>query len=401
MRFRFLFPYLTALVCTSLICSCRRDEPPDAPTGQVIRVRLDGAIDRLPIVAKEKFQIRSTDGAAIIAAGTWTVTLDGSTWRIGDQRLSGGTIELLQSSDGSVKISGRRYRGHFRLVAAADGKFAVLNDVDSESYLRGVLEEELLRGWDEETFRAQAIVARTYAMYEVRMSRADAQFHVADDTGAQVYGGMDAESSRANDAVRYTRGVVLVHGERGQERIFKSYFSSCCGGVTLSNYDAFNEAFHPALIEQSVGDLCSPSPRFIWKATLSKSELTRRVRTFGQRRNRPEKDIGDVVRVDIEATNQFGRPTRYLLTDSSGRRYSLGPEEARWAFNADRGDGAVLSSSFFTPVNEATSIRFEGRGMGHGVGMCQWCAEVRARSGLRHEDILLQAFPGARLIRAY
>ena len=46
-------------------------------------------------------------------------------------------------------------------------------------------------------------------------------------------------------------------------------------------------------------------------------------------------------------------------------------------------------------------VVINGRGFGHGVGMCQWCAEARARAGMRHEDILLAAYPGARLLRAY
>jgi stage II sporulation protein D len=109
--------------------------------------------------------------------------------------------------------------------------------------------------------------------------------------------------------------------------------------------------------------------------------------------------VGDVVSVDVLTANRFGRPTRFLVTDSKGTRYALSGEEMRWAVNTG---GVVLNSSFVKPINEATVVRFaEGHGWGHGVGMCQWCAETYAEEGMAHEDIVLRSFPGSALKRAY
>jgi stage II sporulation protein D len=134
---------------------------------------------------------------------------------------------------------------------------------------------------------------------------------------------------------------------------------------------------------------------------VSKAEITRRMRLFGQRRGRAEANIANVQRVEIAATNRFGRPSRFVITDSRGSRYSLLAEELRNAMNI-AGQGTTLWSSFVTPVDAGPAVRFEnGRGHGHGVGMCQWCVQAQALKGVPHEQILLSAYPGSRLIRAY
>ena len=112
--------------------------------------------------------------------------------------------------------------------------------------------------------------------------------------------------------------------------------------------------------------------------------------------------MGDVDRIDIQSANAAGRPARFVVTDRKGGRYSLNAEEIRWAVNTGAAPGAGLYSGFFKPVNEDQAIQFvEGHGWGHGVGLCQWCAETQAEQNVRHEDIVLLAYPGAKLLRAY
>jgi SpoIID/LytB domain protein len=77
-------------------------------------------------------------------------------------------------------------------------------------------------------------------------------------------------------------------------------------------------------------------------------------------------------------------------------------EELRWAVNTDAPSSSSLYSSYVTPVSEGSVIRFEnGHGHGHGVGMCQWCAEAQAKRGIGHEQIVLSAYRGAILRKAY
>ena len=106
-------------------------------------------------------------------------------------------------------------------------------------------------------------------------------------------------------------------------------------------------------------------------------------------------------RIDRAAVNRYGRPVRFTVTDTNGTKYSLTGEELRWAVNTDAPKDGTLFSSFIEPADQGAQIKFTGHGFGHGVGMCQWCAQTRALQGMRHETIVLQAYPGSQLVRAY
>ena len=142
------------------------------------------------------------------------------------------------------------------------------------------------------------------------------------------------------------------------------------------------------------------SPHFNWgPVVMSKADLTRRLRQWGVNRDHAIKTMADLVSIDLWKTNEYGRPARFIVTDTKGTQYALVAEEFRWAVNTG---GVVLKSAFVKPVNEPDSIRFaEGHGWGHGVGLCQWCAETQAEEGMRGEEIVLRSFPGAKLVRAY
>jgi stage II sporulation protein D len=333
------------------------------------------------------------------------LVLSAGTWQVGDVSLGSGVLTLQPASDGSFHINGQSYRGEYRFVPVEAGKFDVVNHVDIDGYLKSVVSRELLRNWLDETYKAQAIAARTYALYVARTEGVGRYWDVWPDTRSQVYGGMSAETWRSRNAVEATAGVVLAYGPEGQERIFKAYFSACCGGVSQSAADAFFDPFIEPLSDQNVGSLCNASPRFNWgPVEVRRDELTRRFRLFGQRRNRAEKDMADVVRIETQATNRHGRPIRFTITDAKGNRYSLNGEEMRWAINTDATPHSSVNSSFFKVLNDPDSdtIRFfDGHGWGHAVGLCQWCAQRRAELGTAHEDILMLSYPNAKLMRAY
>lgn len=325
-------------------------------------------------------------------------------WQVGDATFAAGELTLQPSAPGTLRVNGQAHRGQYRLVPAASaGKFDVVNDVDLDGYLKGVLGKELLRDWHEEAYAAQAVVARTYALYEAKTNTPGRPYDLYADTRSQVYGGLGAETALSQRAVDRTAGVVLGYGPPGQERIFKAYFSACCGGISQSPADAFGEPTVEPLMDQNVGARCNHSKWFNWATPpLPKDEITRRVRLWGERKGRVERAIARVERIDVQGVNRSGRPVRFLVTDARGTRYSLSGEELRWAINTDAPPNTGLHSGFCIPITDADTIRFiDGHGFGHGVGLCQYGAEQQAEQNLRHEQILANAYPKAKLLRAY
>lgn len=344
-------------------------------------------------------QLRFPAGAAVLISLTPT-----GAWQIGTAQLGAGEMLMEQAGDGTVRIDKHAYHGRYRFIPLGGGRFNVINDVDLESYLQGVLRSELFPNWHDEAYKAQAIVARTYALFESRTDGAGRAFDVYCDQRSQVYGGIDAETPRSREATEATAGIVVAFGSPGREVIFKSYFSSCCGGVAQSAANAFGDEEIPPLVEQNRGTCCSESPKFNWgPISIPKTELTRRLRAWGVWRKQPLKDIAPIARFDIAETSHLGRPARFMITDARGYRYSIRAEDLREAVNTDAGpNGTKIFSSFFKPVDHGSNILFtEGHGYGHGVGMCQWCAEHEAGQGWNDEAIVLGAFPGAKLVRAY
>ena len=407
-------PAILLLVLLALLlpqgCSSNDQAPGGSANAPIIRVRLEANADQVTLACGVPPTYQAGDQPAAILTSprnaVFTLSLSQQGWVAGNALLGGPDTELLirPQHDGSVSVNGVPYRGRFRFRATGPGRFDVINDVDVDSYLCSVVSREMLPNWHDEAYKAQAIVARTYAIYEKQTSGADRHWDVWSDTRSQVYGGIPSETAKSRRAVNDTAGIVVAHVQPdGQPRIFKAYFSSCCGGISQSAHDAFGEPWIEPLSDQNVGAACRASPRFNWgPVEVRKDELTRRFIEFGRRRKRVERNMATVVRIEPQLANRHYRPVRFLVTDAKGNRYSLTSEEFRWAVNTDAPENSTLYSSFVKIINDGDRVRFvEGHGWGHGVGMCQWCAQKRAEDGLRHEDIVTAAFQRAVIVRAY
>ena len=134
--------------------------------------------------------------------------------------------------------------------------------------------------------------------------------------------------------------------------------------------------------------------------------LSRRLAAYGRNRRREDLAALELV-TSIEATdtNAHGRPIRYAVTDAEGRRVELSAEALRAAANhgtkeLPRPQRALWSSHVTVAIDGDTAV-FDGRGYGHGVGLCQFGAERLARSGKSHREILAWYYPGAELVEAY
>ncbi len=394
-------------VAVSLLSTgCSQSQPPGIVQQgpPMVRALVLENRPRVDLSATEPPMLRVGGGSAerVALPASTPVVYTGSGWKVGNLEFATGELSIEPVGEGSVSVDNHSYRGRYRFVPKAGGKFDVVNDITVEGYLMGVIAKELYSNWHEEAYRAQAIVARTYALYEARTGSPGTHYDLFADTRSQMYGGIAGESAKSRSAIEETHGMVVAFGPSGEERIFKAYYSSCCGGITQPA-TIFGDPPCEPLIEQNIGPRCAASTKFSWPAVvMSKSEITRRLRIWGANNNAPEKTIGDVSKIDVFSMNRFGRPTSFAITDVRGYRYRLGCEDLRLALNTDATDGVKLFSSFCKPINEAGAIRFaDGHGFGHGVGLCQWCAQQQASTGVSYKQIVLGAFPKAVLVRAY
>lgn len=140
---------------------------------------------------------------------------------------------VIKPVSGFISVKGKWYRGSF-IVYNQDGALTIINHVDVEDYIRGVVPSEMPSSWAFEAHKAQAIAARSYALANIG-KRASHGYDLKDTPEDQAYGGASAEAARTNKAVEDTKGIVLIYNLK----IIPAYYSASAGGQTSSSADVW------------------------------------------------------------------------------------------------------------------------------------------------------------------
>jgi len=393
---------LTAIVC----CRCDRTiAPPPAQLQGVpiVRVRLSVPAGRQLLVGTTGGYRLELDGVGLAeSAGPMPptpFTCSGRSWRFGNLAAEGQEAILRTAGGSCVRVGDTVYRGRLRLHADG-GRLAVINELDLESYLAGVLPRELYPTWAPECYRAVAVAARTFALYHMTAGGSGRDHDLGDDQASQVYGGQSAETAKSWSAVTSTRGTVLTWGPPGQERIFMAQYSACCGGRVNGAYVIRSANRVPPLLGGQECRYCAACPRHRWgEVVLAKADVLRAVAA----RYPAAGALRDLAAARVAEQTPHGRAVWLDLYDSSGRSVRLRAEDMRLAL-LRHGPAAAkkLYSMNCDVVDGGALLRFvNGRGFGHGVGLCQWGAQGMAESGATAEEILQFYYPGARLFRVF
>ena len=148
-------------------------------------------------------------------------------------KINSDNIVIKPVSFGYVCTKSKWYRGILR-IQNKGGKLTVINDVDLEDYIKGVVPAEMPSGWELEAHKAQAVAARSYAVANLG-KRASLGFDLKDTPDDQAYGGASAETGQTNKAVEETQGIVLTH----DMKVITAYYSASAGGQSLTASDVW------------------------------------------------------------------------------------------------------------------------------------------------------------------
>lgn len=314
--------------------------------------------------------------------------------QIGDRTYACGDLTIIPTHDASIVLEDQTYRGLLRIQRTSDG-LVFTNHVDIESYLRGVLRGELPRSFHREAFKAQAVAARTYALYMRARTPASKTYDVTDDESSQVYDGVQAEEPGAVAAVDATSGEVCVWREGGKEAMFCTYYSSCCGGLSQHvNNVKPRDPNVPPLAGGVVCNDCQSARHYRWgPVTISKADVTKRLLA----RYPTLSKLGTVTELRPKELARDGRIIRIEIIGSGGQSETLMGEDFRLSMG-----GRILKSTIFTIVPKGNGFIFkDGRGFGHGMGLCQYGMEAKAARGMGYQQILTTYYPGATVKKIY
>lgn len=278
-------------------------------------------------------------------------------------------------SNGSFRWQGQRYQG--RLFVLHQKKWQLILELPIEEYLKGVLPKEMVPAWPMEALKAQAIAARTYALFHIRHAGPDKPYHVDNSTRYQVFGGLGKRHERTNQAVEQTQGQIALHGER----LFPAFFHSSTGGIT-ERASAVWQGPKQGFSQVKKVPYGRSAPHYKWRYRVSSIKLMRQLKQKYQ--------LERLKSFFVVERTESGRVARVRLQGMShGKVVSqqISGNDFRLAVGAGR-----LKSTLFHIHSEKQGdklfVVFVGRGYGHGVGMGQWEAHDMAQEGKSAAEIV-------------
>ena len=276
-------------------------------------------------------------------------------------------LKRLDAIKGELLIGYARYKGNIE-VWQGDESLYLVSEMPLEEYIEGVVAAEISEAWEMEAIKAQAVVARTYAL-NMKSKNKDRKFHITSSVMHQLFkGNNSSENRRVAYAVKSTGGEILTY--KGD--LIEAYYHSTCGGITEDPEEVFGRGY-PYLTP--VKSQCTLSPYQSWQRRIPLAEVEAALGLKG---------ITDIA---VKSKTVTGRAKEIAVVTSGNR--TVEATELRKKLGWKK----LPSTNFALKVEGGTAV-FDGKGYGHGVGLCQWGSLEMAKSGKTYREILMHYYPG-------
>ena len=313
--------------------------------------------------------------------GYYTIKADGDWLRINGNLVQAKQLRV-KSTMMHLQVDGRFYREDLLILRdPSDMNLLWLsNELHLERYLYGLINREVLASWPLEAKKAQAVAARSYASYR-KQTRTTGMCDVEPTALDQMYGGMNDEDSEARQAVQETEGQVITYNQQ----VAATFYHSTCGGQTTSSESVWGKPF--PYLKSITSPYGSKSPKDRWQADFSIETVMRRLEI--------PKMHGKRFFLIVTKRDESGRVQEVTLRYGKVSKTYTG-NEFRKALGFTK-----LPSTKFSFKRLGDKYRFQGRGNGHGVGMCQWSAAGMAEQNFSYRQILHFFYPGTEIRALY
>ena len=262
------------------------------------------------------------------------------------------------------------------VVVPAQHTFILVEHVDLENYLYGVLPYEMSYSWPLEALKAQAVAARTYTLRTLQDVK-NKYFDVYSDVRSQMYKGGGKQYPSVKAAVDATQNKVLMY----DDKLFYTYYHGNCGGGTddVRSWNPTAKTIKPLSGASCAYDKHSKSYSFKQDVPYAK------VSTFVHNAGLP----GSVKSVSVAQRTSSGRATQITVRTNKGHK--------NFSCNKFRLATGLRSCKLTKLQLSGNTLHAAGHGYGHGIGMCQDGANGMAKAGKTYEQILKNYYPGAKL----
>lgn len=320
----------------------------------------------LKVVTSDEQVINNTNNKEInIKFDGKNINLNGKNFKLNNFPQNGA---FLISSDSPIYVDKikRNYGGEISF-RVNNKKLDIVNRVDMDEYLKGVLPKEMSTSFPMESLKAQALCSRSFAINNYNKFIKNG-YNLDDTTRSQVYYGKDVEEKTTNKAVEETIGQVIKYDGKVAETIF----CASSGGYTVASSEAWGGNSVPYLISQE--DPYSVHP---WKYELKNSDLKKL-------------NLSDVFSVSLDYNNS-NRVNNLTFSTSKGD-VKIKATDFR-----NKIGNTIIKSTLFDVNVIGNKVFVSGRGYGHGVGMSQYGAVEMAKKGSNYKEIIEFYFPGTNI----
>ena len=292
------------------------------------------------------------------------------------------SINVVAQKEAAFFINGQCYRGDISFIRTGTSKLTVVNTLELEDYLKGVVPKEIPDRWPLEAIKAQAIVARTYTLY-IKKQKKYPLYDLTSDIFSQMYGGQSAEKYRTSLAVERTKSLVLIYNQK----TIPAYYHATCAGHTEDVGELWGGSMSP--LQGVVCVFCKESPHMAWKRNLRLKDIQDKLNAQGY-------TLGLIKDIAIVERDQSQRIRDLKITTRDHKEVFISGKDFRNIIGPN-----LIKSNNYDIEMKGYFIDIYGKGWGHGVGLCQWGANFMAREGYSFGDILKYYYPGVEIMRYY
>jgi len=290
---------------------------------------------------------------------------------LGERRPSQTDLEKVKKVSAKTFVKGAKYEGQIELWKDNEGYY-LINVVELEDYVKGVVASEVGVHWPKEALKTQAVLARTYALAHIIRNRNKIFYDVTSSVFHQVYKG-DETTEEVENAVNETKGQILTYN--GEP--IMAFYHACSVGQTEDPKEVFGKEY-PYLKPIEVP--YTPSPYTLWEKKIPFEILAKAL------------SMNKITNVRILNYTSTGR-VKEIEFENGGNKKVIKATELRRLLQ-----WTVLPSTKINSIKiEEDGVVFEGCGFGHGVGMCQWCAFQMAQEEKNYKEILQYFYPGTKI----
>lgn len=280
------------------------------------------------------------------------------------------TLETMGKLRGDLLVNGTHYLGNIDVLRGKNSLY-LINELSLEEYIKNVVSAEVGTNWDMEALKVQAVISRTYAMYQKNQNSKNMNYDITSSVLNQVYKGSSFDT-RISYAVMDTEGEVLTYNGN----LIEAFYHSTSGGKTEDPAEVFGKSY-PYL--KPVESNCELSPYWIWERRIPVEEIEKAL------------SIKGISNIQIKSYTSTQRVKTVDVFNSEGI-LNVASKDLRKMLGWSR-----LPSTNFTISRDNENYVFDGKGYGHGVGLCQWSALEMSREGMTYKQILDYFYPGTKL----